>query len=706
MKPVLRRRPLALALLAATAALPAAALAQSTPSQHAGDTRHEQTPAELDRVIVTASPLQLTAEDLTRPVAVLSGEALDAQRGATLGQTVERVPGVQSSSFGPGVGRPIVRGLDGPRVQVLTGGLSSMDASTVSVDHAVSIEPFLADQIEVLKGPATLLYGSGAIGGAVNVVDGRIPEALPERPVEGRAEFRTDSASSGRTGAARLDSALGRVAMHVDVFGRDMDDLRIPGYPESAALMAEEGEEPDPAEDGRLENSAVTASGGALGLSWIGERGFIGASVSGFDTRYGIPGHAHEHEEAGPLGLGRAADAGLFAEGDEEAVRIDLEQRRLDVKGGLRDPFASHENLTVRVGRADYTHTEFEGAEVGTVFENDQTEGRVELVHGAIAGWRGAYGLQYGRRDFVAIGDEAFVPGSLSRDTGLFLVETRSFGELDVELGLRGERVEIEAEGFDDFSTSAFSVAAGVNWHFSEDWHLQAGLDRAERAPSVEELFSDGPHIATQSYELGDAGLENEVANRAEVGLAWHPGAVRVKGSVYYARFQDFIYLADTGLVEDDLPLRQWTQGDADFLGAELEATVQLADNASGAWEIAGFADTVRAELRDGGGDLPRIPATRVGADLRWSQGPWRGELGAVRYARQDRVADGESETPGYTLVHAQLAYHWDVGQFGWELFVDGRNLTDEEVRPHTSFLKDLAPLAGRSIGVGARVFF
>jgi iron complex outermembrane receptor protein len=706
MKPVLRRRPLALALLAATAALPAAALAQSTPSQHAGDTRHEQTPAELDRVIVTASPLQLTAEDLTRPVAVLSGEALDAQRGATLGQTVERVPGVQSSSFGPGVGRPIVRGLDGPRVQVLTGGLSSMDASTVSVDHAVSIEPFLADQIEVLKGPATLLYGSGAIGGAVNVVDGRIPEALPERPVEGRAEFRTDSASSGRTGAARLDSALGRVAMHVDVFGRDMDDLRIPGYPESAALMAEEGEEPDPAEDGRLENSAVTASGGALGLSWIGERGFIGASVSGFDTRYGIPGHAHEHEEAGPLGLGRAADAGLFAEGDEEAVRIDLEQRRLDVKGGLRDPFASHENLTVRVGRADYTHTEFEGAEVGTVFENDQTEGRVELVHGAIAGWRGAYGLQYGHRDFAAIGDEAFVPPSITRDVGLFAVQERDFGDVKLELGARHDRVSIDPAGsLPTVDHNATSLAAGALWRFSELMHLSVNLDRAERAPTAEELFSDGPHIATQSYELGDAALDKETALSGELGLHVHTGRFEGKLSFYQTRFADFIYLDDTGLELDELPVRAWVQGDATFTGWEAEGEVDLFENASGLWSLRVFADAVDAKL-DAGGRLPRIAPGRVGADLNRSRGGWRARVGAIRVADQDDVAALETATEGYTLLDAGLTYHWDVGSAGWEAFVEGRNLGNEEARAHTSYLKDVAPLAGRNIAVGLRVDF
>ena len=703
--------------LALSLALPA--VAAPAPQD---DPRHTS-PTELDHVVVTASPLRHTAEELTRPVEVLAGERLDERKANSLGATVERLPGVQSSYFGPGVGRPIVRGLEGARVQVLSGGLSSGDVSTVSVDHAVSIEPFLADQIEVLKGPATLLYGSGAIGGAVNVVDGRIPEQAPDRPFGGRAELRGGTVNDERTGMVRLDGATDYgLNVHFDALQRETGDYDIPGYAESARLLAEEGETPDPALRGRLPNSAVRTSSGALGVSWTGERGFLGASYGLFDTRYGVPGRAHGHEEDD--GEGEEAAHG------EGGVRIALEQHRAELRGGL-DGVGVFESLRVKLARTEYTHTEFEGDDVGTVFDNDTLEGRVELVHDW-GGWSGAFGAQWVDRDFVAIGEEAFVPGSRSRDVGVFWVGQREFGPLGLELGLRRDRNEVDADiagaprRFD-----ATSVSASLRWHFDERLHLTFGLDHAQRTPGAEELYSDGLHVATQSFEFGDPALDVETANRAELGLHWHGERLRVGASIYHVRYADFIYLADTGIVEDDTPARVWTQSDAHFSGAEAEIDWTFAENASGAWNLRAFGDVVRGRLAGGQprtvsfaiphedhaddytvtlaprGDLPRIAAPRLGGELRWERDGWRAALGAVRYFRQDRVAAFEDETAGYTLVDAHIAWHRDTaGGNAWELFLDGNNLTDREARPHTSFLKDLAPLPGRNVGFGVRVFF
>ncbi|WP_242166382.1 TonB-dependent receptor [Lysobacter sp. M15] len=721
-----RPGPLSAAILLALATAPA--LAQE-------DARHDEV-KDLSAVVVRATPLPQTAEDLARPVEVLAGARLDEAKANSLGETVNRLPGVQSSYFGPGVGRPIIRGMDGARVQVLSDGLSSGDVSTVSVDHAVSIEPFLANQIEVLKGPSTLLYGSGAIGGAVNVVDGRIPEAATEDPFEGRAELRAGSVNSEKTGMVRVDgtSASGHFVFHADALHRETGDYDIPGYAESAAMRAseqeegeEEGHEEEEEAHGVLPNSFVRTDSGALGVSYVGERGFLGVGASLFNTRYGVPGHAHEHEEHEE----GEAEAGAEEEGP---VHILMDQRRSELRGGLNG-LGAFDTLRVKLARNEYTHTEYEGQQVGTVFDNDSTEARVELAHRGWAGWDGAFGLQASDRDFRAIGDEAFVPASQSRDIGLFWMGRRSFGPVDLELGARHDRNSVDVDADEaigpsrDFS--ATSLSASARWNLGEDLHLSFGLDRAQRSPTAEELYSNGLHVATQSFEFGNPDLDVETANRAEIGAHWHHGPIKIGASVYAVDYTDFVYLADTGVEDDGTPARVWNQGDARFTGAEAELQWTFLDNDTGQWSLRAFGDLVRGRLTGDGtrevafsvphddhthdytaeialsGNLPRIAPWRVGGELRWEGEHWRAGAGAVRYARQDNVADFESETAGYTLVNANVAWHLDTpGGNAWELFVDGSNLLDEEARPHTSFLKDLAPLPGRNISAGVRLFF
>ena len=678
----LRRTPLFLAF--ALAASPAWAV-DSASGQ--ADPRHA--PTTLDAVEVVATPLPDTADSLAHPVEVLSGERLDEAKASTLGETVNKLPGVQASYFGPGVGRPIVRGLDGARVQVLSDGLGPGDVSTVSADHAVAIEPFLADRIEVLKGPATLLYGSGAIGGAVNVVDGRIPDALPAAPLQGRAELRAGTVDHGRSGMARLDANAGALVFHFDALHREAGDIAIPGYAESARLLAAEGETPDPATRGVLANSALRTDSGALGVSWIGARGFLGAGASLYSTDYGVPGHAHG--------------------GGDDGVRIALDQQRGELRAGV-DGIGPFQTVRAKLAHTRYTHTEFEGGVPGTVFDNDSTEGRLELVHRPLAGFTGALGLQWAQREFVAVGEEAFVPGSQSRDLGLFWIGQRSFGATALQLGARHDRNRIEADAATaigpDRAFGTSSLSASLQWTFGEDLHVALGLDRAQRAPTAEELYSNGVHVATGSVERGAPGLRAETANRAELGAHWHAGRLTLGASLYRIAYDDFIYLARTGAVVDGLPVQQWTQGDARFRGGEAELDWNLADGGSGRWDLRLFGDLVRAELV-AGGNLPRIVPARLGGELRWERAAWRASLGAVRYVRQDRVAPLEAPTSGYTLVDAHLAWHVDTaGGTAWEAFLDSNNLLDAEARPHTSFLKDVAPLPGRGVAVGLRVFF
>lgn len=666
---------LALLALALAAALPAFA-DEATTSAAAGEPvtdRHHKNADELDHVVVTASPNRSTAEELVKPVDVLGGERLDEARGSTLGETVTKLPGVQSSNFGPGVGRPIIRGLEGGRVGVLSGGLSTQDVSTVSQDHAVAIEPFLADQIEVLKGPATLLYGSGAIGGVVNVVDGRIAEKPLEETVSGRAEVRHDSVNDGFTGMARVDAsgADGKLVIHADGVYRNQKDYELPG-------------------GGRQVNSFIDTKSGALGISRVGDDGFIGISAARFEDGYGNPA------EPGDPATGAAG------------VSLQMRQNRVEAKAGLDRDFGIFNGLRASFGHTGYEHVEYEGSEVGTRFLNEASEGRVELTHRLLAGWKGAVGMQGLGRTFEAIGAEAFVPRTRTQGWGVFVTEQRKWDALQVDVGARVDHVDAAPANAASRRFRPVSLSAGAAWNFNRTWRLSANVDRAERAPGEEELFADGPHVATLSYEIGNPALHKERANQAELGLHFHGSRLEAKASVYQTRFDGFVYLADTGLTTPDadaLPIRQWSQADARFRGVEGEVIAHLFDGDAGRVDARLFGDRVRATLASGG-NLPRIAPARLGGELRWRGQAMRASIGATHSYRQDDVAIGETATAGYTLVDAHVAYHFDAGNTGVEFFLDGRNLTNETARVHTSFLKDRVVLPGRGLTAGVRIFF
>jgi len=719
------------------------ALATALPAAHAADAADKQSHhlTELSAVKVTASPLQNDAESLARPVAVLTGEELDARKGATLGDTISRMPGVQTTYFGPGVGRPVIRGQEGPRVAVVANGVGNMDASTVSADHATSIEPFLADQIEVLKGPATLLFGSGAIGGAVNVVDGRIAGELPDRPLSGRAELRGNSANDERSGMFRLDGLnAGNLVLHVDGLVRNGDDYRIPGYAiDPAALDDDHDHDHDEHDDelgprGRLDNSSLRTRAGGVGATWFGENGYLGASLGTYRSNYGIPNGAHVHgDDEHDHDHDDDDHDHEEEEGDEHDVRIDMVQNRFELKGGLNDPLPFLQSLTVRAAWTDYEHTELEAGTPSTRFTNKGMEGRIEAVQRPLAGWNGAFGLQFGNSDFGAQGEEAFVPNTGTDTLGLFVLQEKQFGPLKLELGGRHDRIKLDPDDSQrnrDFGATNLS-AAGI-WTLGDGFDLRFGIDSSERAPTNEELYAAGAHIATRSLEIGDADLKTERGQRVELGMHAHSDRVDVSASIYQTRFKDFIYLADTGVVEHGLPVRAWTQHDATFKGAEAEAMFHLVQSDNGGdWDLRVFGDYVKAEL-DGngsrsadiavphgdhshhydvelanGGYLPRISPARIGADLRWARDGWRASVGAIRYGSQKDVAQNEAPSDGYTLVDAHLAYRWDrSGGNSYELFLDGSNLTDREVRPHTSLLRDYAPLPGRGVAFGIRAWF
>ena len=623
--------------------------------------------AELPAVVVSAVPGELSADRIVRPVGVLAGAELDDARAATLGQTVAGMPGVQATAFGQGVGRPVIRGLDGARVAVLGDGLGAGDVSSVSQDHAVTIEPFLADRIEILKGPSTLLYGSGAIGGIVNVIDGRIPERMPDNGISGRVQASHDSATHGDAEVFRVDAGHEGLVLHADGMRRRLGDYDTPS--------------------GRLANSFVDTSAGALGASWVGERGHVGVAVSRFLDQYGNP-----------------AEPGDALEG-EPAVHVRMAQTRHEVSASLDAPFAGIDDIDVRFAHTDYGHVELEGDETGTTFASRSNEGRVLLTREA-GGWLGAFGLQAFTRASSAVGEESFVPPSRSRGLGLFTTARREFGALDVEFGARADRQHSTPQGGDRRDFRPYSVSAAFGWHLTPSWHATLNLDRAQRAPAEEELFAHGPHLASATFEVGDPGLGKETANQLELGLHWHANLIDAKIAAYTNRYDDFIHLADTDLVEDDLPVRRWSQADARFRGFEAEATLHLLGNASGHYDLRAWGDRVRATLEHGR-NVPRMPASRAGVELAWRNDDWRASIGATRYFEQDRTAEFESRTPGFTLLDARLAWTFhETARGGWEAWLDGSNLANQVARLSTSLIKDQAPLTGRSVAVGIRAMF
>jgi len=658
-----------------------------------------QEPVNLENFVVTASPFQRAQDEVAQPTSVLAGQRLTLARQTTLGETLANEPGISSTAFGPGASRPVIRGLGGDRIRVLQGGVGTLDASVVSPDHAVSLDPLLVQRIEVVRGPATLLYGGAAIGGVVNVIDYRLPEELPAAALSSRFETRYGSAAGERAVAGALSGKTDRVAWHFDGFSRNTDDLRIPGYAETDALLADHDADHDgPPAKGRLPNSATESSGGGVGVTYFGEKGHLGLSYSGFKSLYGVPGHEHEDHSA--------AAAPAEEHGD---VRIDLKQRRWDLHGELPAPFAGFTLAKLQVGLADYRHTELEGDEIGTRFTNKAYESRVELQHEPLGAFTGAIGAQVSRSDFAAVGEEAFIPANITESRALFLFEEAVRGAFTWQLGARVEDQEISpdrASGLASRSHTGASFSGGVVWKLAPAWSLALSGSRSERAPNAQELFAEGPHAGTGTYEIGDARLGVERAHSLDLSLRKRTGALTGVATVFVTRFDGYIFEEPTGAEEDDLPVFKFVQRDARFVGGELELIAHLHESVGHALDLRFMADAVRATNTTANEPLPRITPMRTGVGLDYRVGAWSFSTDVRHGFKQDRVAHDETTTDGYTTVGASVAWRFPLGAAEGELFLRGSNLTDETVRLHTSFLKDIAPLAGRDFTVGVRLAF
>lgn len=675
----------------------ASAIALTLPSLNTlaapGHPEHQQA---IEEIIVSASPLQKNHSENTRPASVLSGDALRQQAAATLGETLKGQLGVASASFGPGVGTPVIRGQQGNRVKVMQDNLDSLDAANASADHANATEALLAERIEVLRGPQTLRYGSGAIGGVINVIDNRIPNSVPEQ-LNGALEVRHNTVNQETSTVFKLDGGSGQIAWHLDGLYRNSDDVEIPGFADPHGA-----EHPDETTYGYIDNTDASSKSVTSGLSWVGDDHFIGFSISRLENNYGIPAGAHVHEED--------------EHEEAETVRIDMVQTRYDIKGEFTQPLAGIDKALLRMGYVDYQHKELEGSAVGTVFDSSAFEGRLELVHQALFNnsVQGAIGVQLSDKDFSAVGDEAFIPASQSNNYGIFIIEEWQQGDWSLEGGLRLERQSIDPDGANasrDHNTSSVSLAS--QYRLNERQRINLVLSKAQRAPSIEELYADGVHVATSSYERGNINLKAETSRNFELGYNYHipmgESVFELDINIFYNDIADFIYRRNTGQEIEHQALYQYSGEDAKFSGAEAQLTLPLANINGQQWDLQLFADRVRAKL-DQGQDVPRIPPQRIGAKLDYhgqlSGNPLDAQLRVVRASKQNHAGYNEEQTEGYTRVEAQLNYRIDLNDAELLLFLRGDNLLDKDIRNASSFLREVAPEAGRSISMGARYRF
>jgi iron complex outermembrane receptor protein len=703
---------IALALSSSLIAFALPAHAQQIPVE-ADRTRADADDFHENVIVVTAGGLARL--DMLAGTSVVEGEDLQRSLDGQIGEVLTRVPGVSATSFSPGASRPVLRGFQGDRVRVLIDGIGSIDASNVSADHAVTIDPLTADRIEVLRGPAVLLYGSSAIGGAVNVIDKRIPRSVPEEAFHLDALAALNTAFDLREAGASLDVPLaGGLVAHVDGSYRTTNDVEIPGFVladelrqevlADAAEELEEGHEEEAEElldaaglRGILPNTATETFSLGGGLAWFGNGISLGASAGYYGTVYGVParpGAGHHHEE------GEEEEGGEEQHGDVP-VSIDLEQFRADFRGSVKLG-GFFDELTTRWAYSDYTHIEFEGDEVGTTFLVEGVEGRAELVQRERGGWRGSIGGQYLFRDFSAVGAEAFVPPNRTSNVALFALQEVDFEPFEIELGGRWEHSAVEAPGLRR-SFDTLSGALGLAYSPAPGIRVGINGSRAARAPSAEELFANGPHIATQQFEIGNPALRQETALGLEGYARANFGGTDIGVAVYRTWFDDFVYLQATGAEENGLPVYTQLQQGADHFGIEAEASFPI-------MRAAGFrvigdvqGDYVRATLADGT-PVPRTPPlSLLGAiELQSDALDLRGEV--HWFDDQDRIAPFETATDGFTHVNLSAAWKPWRGNKNLTLMLQANNLFDAEGRRHASFTKDFVPLAGRNVKISARL--
>jgi iron complex outermembrane receptor protein len=651
-------------------------------------------------IVVTGTRARATA-DVLGGTAILANEELTRELRPTIGETLASQPGVSATSFGPNASRPVLRGFTGDRARLLIDGIGSIDVSNTSADHAAIINPLTADRIEVLRGPAALLFSPSSIGGVVNVIDSRIPRRMPESPFHADGMATYGSASDERSASGAVDVPVaGKLVVHADGSYTKTGDLRGGGYVLTPALRAQAAASTDPAIQelaglkGEIPNTAARTWDIAGGAAIVDDRGSLGFSVSRYDSLYGVP-------------IRYSLDPAVEA----EAVRLHAKQTRFDVRGDILTETAGIHQIRMRLAAADYRHSEIEDTgEVGTTFYSQGFEGRLELVQETHGEWEGVTGGQFSTRNTRIVGEEKFLPRTESSQYGLFTLQSLDFGALKAEAALRYEHNSLRAQADQDIgnplldrSFDSLSASLGASYALADHLRFGINVSRSERAPTQEELFANGPHAGTQAFEIGNPDFTTEKAWGVEGTLKGSGDGWSLSAAAYYNWFSDYIYDAPTGAIEDDLPVFQYNQADARYYGFEVEGSARLAQFGKFAINADALADYVHAELVDQG-PVPRIPPLRLMGGLEAQSDALTGRVEVEHSFEQDRVTDFETPTSGFTLVNASISWKPFGAGSNTSLTLSANNIFDVEARRHTSVLKDYAPLAGRDLRATLRV--
>ncbi len=665
---------------------------------------------QLETIQVTAHPLVQSAVDYAAADNIIEKEQL-VQGGTTIGEALSDQVGVYSNQFGPGASRPVIRGQEGARVKVLQNASETMDVSTLSPDHAVMVDPALAKQVEIVRGPSTLLYGAGTVGGLVNVTDSKIPTSIPDNGYEGRAGLRYNSGNDEKLGTAGVTLALGeQVALRVEGLKRDANNYIAPDYYHEHS----HGDHSHLVKERRVDNTFAQSDTASVGLSWIHDRGFTGLSYTNRQDQYGLPGHSHEYESCEAHLSGRPhLDCGDEHHHDEEGHEhehsheedhdhagpwVDLKSERYDFRTELDDPFAGFKKLRAQASYTDYKHDEIEEGEAATTFKSKGYDARLELVHQPVAAWEGVIGTQFGRQKLDITGEESLFAGPTTTDKwSLFALEHTQWNDVHFELAARFDQQKIEIDSPQkNYDDHAFSYSGAANWEFLPDYKLSLVASHQERLPLAQELYAKGKHLATNTYEIGNENLDTEKSNNIELGFHYEGDKLNYHIHAYHNWFDDYIYAQTLDRFEN-FRLVEYTQDKARFYGAEGEVSYQLSPR----YKASLFGDYVRGKIETEG-NAPRIPGGRLGSKIDADFGD--GFSGMAEYYHvftQDKIAAYETETEGYNMVNLGLAHSARAtDKTDYRIYVKANNLLDETVYNHASFLSNI-PQVGRNFTVG-----
>ena len=656
----------------------------------------------LDTIRIKAHPLEQTSKDFAVADTVVDQKRL-AQGAVTIGEALSGETGISSNQFGAGSSRPVIRGQDGPRIKILQNSSENIDVSTLSPDHAVTVDPALAKQVEVIRGPSTLLFGAGTVGGLVNVTDSKLPTAMPEKGYEGNVGLRYNTGSDEKLATAGVTLGLGdQVALRVEGLKREANDYIAPDY-------VHEGEK-----ERRVDNTFAKGQTVNVGLSWIYDRGFTGISYSNRQDQYGLPGHSHEYESCHLHGLslhcgehdhdedGHDHDDHDHDHAHEAGPWIDLKSERYDVRTELDDPFAGFKKLRAQASYTDYQHDEIEEDTISTRFKNKGYDGRLELVHNPLGAWEGVIGTQYGQQKLELTGEEAFLAPNTTKKWSVFALEHAQLNDVHVELAARvdQQKIDIDDSSKKDFDGSAFSVSGAANWEFAPNYKLSLVTSHQERLPLAQELYADGGHFATNTYELGNDQLSKEKSNNVELGFHYDDNTFDYHVHVYHNWFDDYIY-AQTLDRYKDFRLVQYAQDKAKFYGAEAEAGYQI----SPIYKLSVFGDYVRGKIDND--NAPRVPAGRLGTKLNADfDDHWSGSAEYYHVFQQDKIAAYETDSQSYNMLNLGVAYSGKYSNVSdYRVFLNANNLLDDQVYQHASFLSTI-PQVGRNFSVGVNFSF